>query len=385
MSDAQEPTKKEEPTDLPPTAEVKEPAAVATGPDLPPTKPADPFDKLDKLREKLVAKESAAAQPGDAATPEPAETTPPTNPDPEAPAGDQPTGAKPEPVDGSPKPPADPTAEIERLRREIRERDGRHGAELERLRKERDRVLAELETAKTPKQEAVARAKLDDLSNEDITDDDLERAFGSDWEERFGREYAQTTLLGMRRESRRIIESELGRMVDSRLSAASARTAEESAIADLERLVPGAARLDADADVNGFEDYLNEDYAETGMTRRQVATNALEVLKSGVTGDRRERMLKVLSGIYKGFGADSAPVQSQPTEPTGAESTAPGGSVDLKKYAMPKASRSDGTPGARKYSRAQLLEIQKKSEGTPQYAETVEWALKQAALGNVID
>ncbi len=228
----------------------------------------------------------------------------------------------------------EPESEVDLLKREIRARDGKYGSEKQKLMKQIEELTARLETtaAAAPKAEVKAKADVGEPS-----DDDLKEAYGDDFSEYMNRDYA-AKLWKAGQKQLRAKESELlskmEQIVESRFTSAKAQAVYERAIEELEKAVPGARELDSAAEVNGFAEYLDGEYADTGLTRREVAINAKAALERGASGAEYARSKAVLEKVFKGFSGAEAVAEE-------AEGTPSKARPDPKKYVMPSTGKAD--------------------------------------------
>ena len=311
-----------------------------------------------------IAKELQAAGDGEPAGPA-GEETKPTETDPEPGQGKPPTEDKPQgdaKAEGEAKPGDEPKKpetledQIKRLKDDIRARDGRHGRDkevwMQELKELKDQLaetqnkLAQVHAAEreagTPPKNAQAAPESDAIP--EPTDAQLKAEFGDDYEDKWGSDYAKRMWVVMEKRSR----AERQRIRE--LVAENAKTADAErqqaerlnrVFADVETACPGAGDLNASAKVNGFGDYLDGYFGETGFTRRHMATMAIDAIKAGATGAEYAAHQKTLVSIFKGFSStgDAAPEQPKPQGPK-PNSTPP----DPKLYVQPKLAGGDALP-----------------------------------------
>lgn len=237
----------------------------------------------------------------------------------------------------------DGTDELERLKRELRKRDGKYGSEKQQLTARIDALERQLQEAAARMAEAPAAKSASVLPTEkaevaDPTDEDLKAAYGDDFEDQIGRDFAarlwKSNQRLMQAHERQLIERMDG-LAESKLAKAQAQKTLERAVREIEAVVPGASELDAKADTNGFAAYLDEEHGDTGFTRREVADRALASLRGGATGSDYERAKSSLVKLFKGFGGNGSETESTK------ERTAPKPRPDPRQYVMPSTSKAD--------------------------------------------
>jgi hypothetical protein len=235
------------------------------------------------------------------------------------------------------------TDELERLKRELRKRDGKYGSEKQQLTARIDALERQLQEAAARMAEAPAAKPASVLPTEkaevaDPTDEDLKAAYGDDFEDQIGRDFAarlwKSNQRLMQAHERQLIERMDG-LAESKLAKAQAQKTLERAVREIEAVVPGASELDAKADTNGFAAYLDEEHGDTGFTRREVADRALASLRGGATGSDYERAKSSLVKLFKGFGGNGSETESTK------ERTAPKPRPDPRQYVMPSTSKAD--------------------------------------------
>jgi len=268
---------------------------------------------------------------------------------------------------------AEPETEIEQLRRKLRERDGRYGSEKQQLTQRIEALERQLqETAKAEPQPepkaAEAPAKI-----ADPTDDDLKDAYGEDFEEFMGRDYAarlwKAQQKAMQQRENQIL-SKMEQIAAEKIGGAKATNAMEKAIEEVEREIPGARELDANAEVNGFAEYLNGDYSETGFTRREVADRAMSAIRNGATGADYSRHKATLVKLFRGFsqgGDGEGGEQGKSGTMEGKAGTKP--RPDPSQHIMPNTSKADRAP----------------TSGANMTVEQVRAAMKKAAEDGNLD
>lgn len=272
----------------------------------------------------------------------------------------------------------EPESEIDRLKKEIRARDGKYGSEKQKLMKQIEELTARMEK---PTQEIPKAEEKVPISIGEPTDADLKEAYGDDFTEYMNREYA-AKLWKAGQKQLRAKESELlskmEELVESRFVNAKAQTVYERAIEDLEKAVPGARELDSAADVNGFAEYLDGEYADTGLTRREVATNAKSALERGASGAEYAKSKTVLEKIFKGFSGVDAAAEANEGMPTKSK-------PDPKKYVMPSTSKADkGAPVGTHMTLESVDEAFRKAEKVGNLDKVMAEIFKKAASGEIV-
>ena len=271
--------------------------------------------------------------------------------------------------------------EIERLKREIRARDGKYGSELAKLRKENEELKARLQ-AEAEAREAQQIASFDPEA--EPTDDDLKAAWGADYEDQIGKDFAIRQLKATRREQKRILGT-VDQIVQRKLESIQAKTAAERLASDLEAAVPGAQALNADADVNGFASYLDSDFNGTGFSRRDVAERALSAIKAGADGATYEREKARLVGIFKGFSSGGGGVSpARPTNQTKAPAAKPSSKPDKSLYMSPATSAADSVPKGAKMTLKQVEEALGQGGTVGNFDVVMAQVLNKAARNEVV-
>lgn len=267
------------------------------------------------------------------------------------PPAEQPTEAEAAPEEsGEDKEQTEPddgteTNELERLKRELRKRDGKYGSEKQKLTARIDALEWQLQEAAARMAEATARtASVLPAERKEIsepTDDDLKDAYGDDFEDQIGRDFAAKLWKSNQRllqaHEKQLIERMDG-LAESKLAKAQAQKTLERAVQEIDAIVPGASELDANADTNGFGAYLDEEHGDTGFTRREVADRALSAIRGGASGSDYERAKSTLVRLFKGFAGGDA--EADATK----ERTATKPKPDPKQYVMPSTSKADRAP-----------------------------------------
>lgn len=268
------------------------------------------------------------------------------------PPAEQPTEAEAAPEEsGEDKEQTEPddgteTDELERLKRELRKRDGKYGSEKQQLTARIDALERQLQEAAARMAEAPAAKPASVLPTEkaevaDPTDEDLKAAYGDDFEDQIGRDFASRLWKSnqrlMQAHERQLIERMDG-LAESKLAKAQAQKTLERAVQEIEAVVPGASELDANADTNGFGAYLDEEQGDTGFTRREVADRALSAIRGGASGSDYERAKSTIVRVFKGFAGGDA--EADATK----ERTATKSKPDPKQYVMPSTSKADRAP-----------------------------------------
>ncbi len=331
----------------------------------------DEFKELDELRQKME-------QEGQQTQTESVK-------DEEKKSEPEPTAEKAAEADGKDESkPAEPAtdlqAEIERLKREIRSRDGKYGGELAKIRKEKEeleaRLQAEDEAKKAKELEAVD-------PNADPTDDDLKAAFGDDFEDQIGREFAIRQLKATRREQARMLGT-VDKLIQRKLAGIQEKMSVERLMSELESAVPGANALNAEADVNGFAGYLDGEFSGTGFTRREVAERSIGAIRAGADGKTFEREKARLVSIFKGFSSTGDEASSAPpTNQTKAPAAKPSSKPDKSLYMSPATSAADSVPKGAKMTLKQVEDALDKAASGGDFDKAMRLVLEKAARGEV--
>lgn len=333
------------------------------------------FERLEQMREQLEkgppAEESSPETTAQTTEAKPAqtETQPAATAEQAAAAPDGKTEAK--------SAIAQTSDEVERLRKELRSRDGKHGAELEGLRKQLSEATIQLEELRKAKVIETYAAD----PNADPTQDQLKKIYGDDYADQYGHDWAVRDFKAKLRMEHDLL-GRVEKLVDDRLKSVRQQTSEERLQNDLERLVPGATQLDQDADINGFGAFLQGDFKETGISRKEIALRAKEEILNGASGAAYERALSRLSAVFKDFTSSSSSATAS-TETTPKGSAPPKEKKDRELYIQPTTSGADKVPAGAKFTRAQVKA--RLDKATPEeLPKVMEWALEQAQLGNVL-
>ena len=284
---------------------------------------AEADQRIGQLRTPAGTAPVAAPSPTPAPAPVAAPPAPTVTPAPPAPVTAAPAG----PIT-VPTQPAAPSAgnpsdaevrrlsgELEQTRRQLRENAGRHGGELDGLRREMERLQGELaeliaENAQlrmpgtgvpTP---AAARpasqpADLGDIATValSVVPDANRQEFG----EKLYTDVAAMIRAAFAHAAPRLIEP-----VTQSVDTLTAETAAQRFWLDVEALCPGAKRINDDAAVNGFGEFLNQDVPGIpGYRNREMAEQA------AATGNHA-RLANVVQRFLDG---KAAPVTPQPPPP----------------------------------------------------------------------
>jgi len=215
------------------------------------------------------------------------------------------------------------------------------------------------------------------------TDEQLKEAFGEDFEESMGKNFASKLWMSQERRiaaERNRVEQLVGQHLQSQQAQSQAQTRLEQAWSQVEKAVPGALDLNANAQVNGFADYLQGRYGETGIPRRTVAEMAIQAIQSGATGEDYEAHTKTLVQIVGGFSGASdsqsaghAPKQSaKPSKP------------DPKLYLTPQSSSVDRAPSTESITKAQVDQMLQEAGRTGKVDEAVAFIREKAAKGLIV-
>lgn len=260
--------------------------------------------------------------------------------------------------DTDPKKPETLEEQVQRLKNDLRSRDGRHGrdkeiwmAEAQTLRDqlaEAQRKLAAVNAAEIETEDKLKKAPPAPESEEipEPTEAELKKEFGDDYADVIGADYAKRMWITMEKRSRadrrkiRELVAENAQKVEQERSAA---TRLDKLFADVEAECPGAGDLNAQAKVNGFGEHLDGYFGETGFTRRQMATLAIDAIKAGAAGAEYAAHQKTLVSIFKGFLSAGGAASEQP--PQGTKAKTPEPKPDPKLYVQPKLAGGDGSPG----------------------------------------
>lgn len=112
----------------------------------------------------------------------------------------------------------------------------------------------------------------------------------------------------------------------------------ERAFGELEAACPGAGDLNENAKVNGFGKYLDGYFGETGITRRQMATMAIDAIKAGASESGAHH--KTLVSIFKGFSSEDVGQDSTTPQGAGSKTNKP----DPRLYIQPRLAGGDSLP-----------------------------------------
>jgi len=333
------------------------------------------FERLEKMREQLEkgppAEETSPETTAQTTEAKPAHTE--TQP---AATAEQ-AAAQPDGKTEAKSAIAQTSDEVERLRKELRSRDGKHGAELDGLRKQLSEATVQLEELRKAKVIETYAAD----PNADPTQDQLKKIYGDDYADQYGHDWAVRDFKAKLRMEHDLL-GRVEKLVDDRLNSVRQQTSEDRLRNDLERMVPGATQLDQDADINGFGAFLQGDFKETGISRKEIAMRAKAEILNGASGLAYERAMSRLSAVFKDFTSSSS-------SETASTETTPKGSAPAKEkkdrglYIQPTTSGADKVPSGAKFTHAQVKA--RLDKATPEeLPKVMEWALEQAQLGNVL-
>lgn len=309
------------------------------------------------------------------------------------PPAEQPTEAEAAPEEsGEDKEQTEPdegaeTGELERLKRELRKRDGKYGSEKQQLTARIDALERQLQEAAARMAEAPAKtASVLPAERKEIsepTDEDLKDAYGDDFEDQIGRDFAAKLWKSNQRllqaHEKQLIERMDG-LAESKLAKAQAQKTLERAVQEIDALVPGASELDAKADTNGFGAYLDEEQGDTGFTRREVADRALSVLRNGASGSDYERAKSTLVKLFKGFAGGDAETAAT------SERTATKPRPDPKQYVMPSTSKADRSPSlSGTMTVDQARETMRKAAESGDIDKVLSSVFKKARSGEIVE
>lgn len=244
-------------------------------------------------------------------------------------------------------------AELDRVKGELRRRDGRYGSEkqqllarIEILEQDLQRAVSAIparEPAKKPEESTIVAPE----KMADPTDEDLKAYYGDDFEEFMGRDYAvrlykANQIAAARREQE--IVSAIEQKVRAHLDGMQAQSTLDQAIAEIEKDVPGIRELDENASVNGFAAYLDEEAGETGFTRREVAARAIQTIQTSRDSSAISRAKSTLKGIYAGFPIGGEGEEKDPAPGEGNEGATRKPKPDPRSLVMPSTSKADRKP-----------------------------------------
>lgn len=271
-------------------------------------------------------------------------------------------------------------AELDRVKGELRRRDGRYGSEkqqllarIEILEQDLQRAVSALPTrepAKKPEESTIVAPE----KMADPTDEDLKAYYGDDFEEFMGRDYAvrlykANQIAAARREQE--IVSAVEQKVRAHLDGMQAQSTLDQAIAEIEKDVPGIRELDENASVNGFAAYLDEEAGETGFTRREVAARAIQTIQTSRDSSAISRAKSTLKGIYEKFPIGGEGEEKDPAPGEGNEGATRKTRPDPRSLVMPTTSKADRKPAA--------------AAGTTMTLNQVDAALKKAEKDGNLD
>jgi hypothetical protein len=259
---------------------------------------------------------------------------------------------------------------------------GRLGGELQQLRDELKRTREQ--AAQPPAPPAASQPP------PEPSDADLAAVLGDKWQDEWGRDGAVSEYKRLRKAAELFGGGRRG-SEDVRAEVRAEIDAERRAVAldrfwqELEQSVPGAGKLNAEAESNGFGAYLAGFQPGTVSKRLDIANAALDIIESGAVGEQRAAAVKVVEDVFKGFWAGRLPAPKTPPKPAGT----PAATIDPTKYLMPTTTSGATPPGgetpARKYTQAQVDRVmeQAAAKGDAAYRKAQAWLFEQERLGNV--
>lgn len=279
--------------------------------------------------------------------------------------------------------------ELERLKRELRKRDGKYGSEKQQLTARIDALERQLQDAAAKMAEAPSAKPASVLPTEngeiqEPTDENLKEAYGDDFEDQIGRDFAVRLWKSNQRllqaHEKHLIERMDG-LAETKLAKAQAQKTMERAVQEIEAVVPGASELDAKADTNGFGAYLDEEHGDTGFTRREVADRAIASLRNGASGSEYDRAKSTLVRLFKGFsGGNESETGSETKERTAAKPR-----PDPKQYVMPSTSKADRNPTfSGTMTVDQAREAMRKAAASGKLEEALSSIFNKAARGEIV-
>lgn len=294
-------------------------------------------------------------------------------------------------------------AEAERVRAEQRRKDGIHGSELEKLRRQIEVLTGQLGSKQEeavkgkPVAEALAKAeaakqKKSEESYEP-TEDELIAEYGPNYEAEVGREWAVSNLRMTHRklaEAKREMEAQIAEAVQRKLEEVKFSETVNGTLEAVEAAVPGAREIDANAETNGFAEYLDaEDPQMPGFTRREVADRLIVAIANKSSP---KSSLDRLIGIYAGFTG------KEPKNPAGGAKEAmrekdeksesrEGGKEDQpdkKQYVMPTQRGTDKNPSPKSMMTVSSFEEELRKSRGGNFDGTLARLLEKVRAGEVI-
>ncbi|MBQ9345454.1 MAG: hypothetical protein IJT88_09605 [Kiritimatiellae bacterium] len=288
------------------------------------------------------------------------------------------------PAEPPPAAPKEPTVEEriaaarEEARKEaMREAAGRFGSEKQAL-------LAR--TAELEEQLGKTRQKQPTFDPDaPITDEDRIAVGGANWKDDYTTEDIDREV----RERRRSVAHFAAPLVNAALAAAQSSVAEERRVAELfaavDAEVPSASDLDANAETNGFKEYLDGRMPGTASTRREVVDDAIRRCKLGIPG-ALDVAKEVISSCYKGYLSDTSPSADKTKSTATTTTPAPKAQPAVVMPKLPSASAGATAPRQQKMTMEQVQAYLKKAatKGEEVYQRAQAWVVEQAASGNIV-
>jgi len=333
----------------------------------------------------------------------PTQTPPP--PPPEAPrpdAGQAAAGIEPAAATETPQKPRkasvlpkddDPRATVRRLTNELRSRDGRHGRELEALKRqleERDAKIRELESSFQSAK--AAQADEDEGKEEEWTDEDLKKMFGEKVElngSDFYRDVLQAAKIISRR-NKGVSDKKVREIVDSAVRESREKYRYETVMDELEREMPGYRQLNEQARVNGFASYLDGKHPGTEFTRREVAERALSVVMNTAKSEKAHAdAVSTIESVVRGFANPTPPAKPKSESPAPQNTGRP--RFEKAKYVTPHLDSSTPPPSGdngaqRLFTEAEVGAMREKAvaQGEGAYDRFEAWEMDLRRNGRVV-
>lgn len=215
-----------------------------------------------------------------------------------------------------------------------------------------------------------------------VTDEDRIAVGGENWKDDYSTEDIDREV----RERRRSVAHFAQPIIDAAMNASQSTVAEERREAELfaavDAEVPAAHDLDANAETNGFREYLDERMPGTASTRREEVDRAIRRARLGIPG-ALEVAKDVLASCYKGYLSGMSSSGQKPATTT---TTAPAAQPAV---VMPKLPSAAGVsaPKQGKYTLDQVKAYLGKAaaKGDEVYNRAQAWVLEQSAAGNIVE
>jgi hypothetical protein len=213
-----------------------------------------------------------------------------------------------------------------------------------------------------------------------ITDEDRIAVGGANWKDDFTPEDIDREV----RERRRSVAHFAAPLVSAALAAAQTSVAEERRVAELfaavDAEVPSASELDANAETNGFKEYLDGRMPGTASTRREVVDAAIRRCKLGIPG-ALDVAKEVISSCYKGYLSVTSP--SEPSKST-TNTPAPKAQPAVVMPKLPSAAVSPAASSQAKFTVDQITDYLKKAAQVGKYPIAKKWVDEQLEKGNIV-